>query len=257
MNFLFLGRALAHPNGLASDAAFRNEAGAPLITGDLVYDGNSQGAIMGGSLTALAPDFTRSVLGVPGMNYSTLLNRSVDWEGSYGAIFYATYPDSIEQQITFGLMQMLWDRAESNGYAAHMTDDPLPNTPAHEVFLQAAFADHQVSNHTAEVEARTIGARLSIPAASEGLHWSVNPAFGFGTVDGDLADVGSVLVYWYTADRDLGRPPNGNVPMTKGEDPHGDPRKYGPATDQVAHWYRTGDFIDVCGASACVIPTAP
>ena len=23
-------------------------------------------------------------------------------------------------------MQMLWDRAEANGYAQHMTDDPLP-----------------------------------------------------------------------------------------------------------------------------------
>jgi hypothetical protein len=257
LNFLFLGRTLAHPKGFASDAAFRNGAGAPLITGDLVYDGNSQGAIMGGALTALAPDFTRAVLGVPGMNYSTLLNRSVDWEGSYGAIFYATYPDSIEQQITFGLMQMLWDRAESNGYAHHMSHDPLPNTPAHEVMLQVAFADHQVTNHAAEVEGRTIGARLSIPSAPAGLHWSVDPAFGFSTVDGDLADVGSVLVYWYTADADLGTPPNGNLPMAKGSDPHEDPRRYDPASNQVAHWYRTGDFIDVCGASACVIPTAP
>ena len=35
---------------------------------------------MGGSLTALAPDFNRAVLGVPGMNYSTLLRRSVDFD---------------------------------------------------------------------------------------------------------------------------------------------------------------------------------
>ena len=32
----------------------------------LFYDGNSQGGIMGGALTALAPDFNRAVLGVPG-----------------------------------------------------------------------------------------------------------------------------------------------------------------------------------------------
>ena len=37
---------------------------------------------MGGALTALAPDFSRAKLGVAGMNYSTLLNRSVDWEGA-------------------------------------------------------------------------------------------------------------------------------------------------------------------------------
>ena len=35
---------------------------------------------MGGALTALAPDFDRAVLGVPGMNYSTLLRRSVDFD---------------------------------------------------------------------------------------------------------------------------------------------------------------------------------
>ena len=46
----------------------------------LFYDGNSQGGIMGGALTALAPDFDRAVLGVPGMNYSTLLRRSVDFD---------------------------------------------------------------------------------------------------------------------------------------------------------------------------------
>ena len=46
----------------------------------LFYDGNSQGGILGGSLVAVAPDLDRGVLGVPGMNYSTLLRRSVDFE---------------------------------------------------------------------------------------------------------------------------------------------------------------------------------
>ena len=34
--------------------------------------------------------------GVAGMGYSMLLNRSVDWEGQYAAIFEAAYPDPIE-----------------------------------------------------------------------------------------------------------------------------------------------------------------
>ncbi len=33
--------------------------------------------ILGGALTAIAPDFTRAALGVPAMNYSVLLPRSV------------------------------------------------------------------------------------------------------------------------------------------------------------------------------------
>ena len=51
-----------------------------LDTRRLFYDGNSQGGILSGGLTALTPDFQRAVHGVPGMNYSTLLRRSVDFD---------------------------------------------------------------------------------------------------------------------------------------------------------------------------------
>ena len=111
------------------------------------------------------------------MNYSTLLNRSVDWEPLYGEAYYATYQDPIERQIGFSLIQMLWDRGEANGYAAHMTNDPYPNTPSHEVLLQVAFSDHQVSNHAAEVEARTIGAPIMTPGLPEGRHWEMDPYY--------------------------------------------------------------------------------
>lgn len=30
------------------------------------------------------------------------------------------------------LLQMLWDRGEADGYAQHLTSDPLPNTPGAE-----------------------------------------------------------------------------------------------------------------------------
>src|SRR3546814_11295008 len=69
------------------------------------------------------------------MNYSTLLNRSLDWEGAYGELAYAFYPTKAEQQLLFALLQMLWDRGEANGYAQHMTADPLPGTPAKQVLL--------------------------------------------------------------------------------------------------------------------------
>ena len=184
LNFLYLGRALIHPDGLVSSPAFRSGDGRPLLdTSRLFYDGNSQGGIMGGALTALAPDFTTAKLGVPGMNYSTLLNRSVDWEGSYGSISYAFYRDKLEQQIMFELLQMLWDRAEGNGYAQHMTDDPYPNTPPHQVMLQVAFADHQVSNIAAEVEARTIGATLRYSGPRRGLALVERPRFRLASGD--------------------------------------------------------------------------
>jgi hypothetical protein len=207
---------------------------------------------MGGSLAALAPDFTRAVLGVPGMNYSTLLNRSVDFEGAYSVVLYTAYPSKVDQQLGFSVMQMLWDRAESNGYAHHMSTDPLPNTPKHQIMLQVAFSDHQVANVTAEVEGRTIGATLRTPGLAPGQHWSIDPAFGFKTATADATPDASYLVYWYSADRDNLTPPNGNVPPRSGGDPHEDPRRDNRGVELVAEFFRTGRLIDVCDAGPCV-----
>jgi hypothetical protein len=224
----------------------------------VLYDGNSQGGIMGGALTALAPDLTRAKLGVTGMNYSTLLNRSVDWEDSYAVVAYTAYPSKIDQQLVFALIQMLWDRAEADGYAQHLTTDPLPNTPPHQVMMQIAYSDHQVSNVAAEVEARTIGARMKWPAlGTDSPHWSIDPLFGFEPATfGPDSEGQSVLVYWYSADRGLVMPPTGNVPAATGDDPHSDPRKDNAASDQVAVFLRTGQLVDVCGGGPCVTTDA-
>jgi hypothetical protein len=268
LNFLYLGRALIHPDGAVAQAAFQGADGQPLLdTGELFYNGNSQGGIMGGALTALAPDFTKSVLGVPGMNYSTLLNRSVDWEGelvdvedpgipAYASFTYNAYPDKVGQQLVFALLQMLWDRAEANGYAHHMTSDPYPNTPAHQVLLEVAFGDYQVANLAAEVQARTMGADFLTTALADGRHWErgVSPtAAPFGlqpfVTDGSetYAPSGSAIVYW-----DSGNPipPNGNVPPAYlGQDPHGDPRADPGALRQKQRFYADGAIVDVHGGS--------
>src|SRR3954469_19267226 len=56
LDFLYLGRSLIHPQGLGADPAL---LGA-VDRSRLYYDGGSQGGIMGGGLTAVAPDFTRA-----------------------------------------------------------------------------------------------------------------------------------------------------------------------------------------------------
>ena len=66
------------------------------------------------------------------------------------------------------MIQMMWDRGEPDGYANHMTTDPLPGTPAHQVLIEMAYGDHQVANVATEVEARTIGAPLRQPALDPG-----------------------------------------------------------------------------------------
>ena len=93
------------------------------------------------------------------------------------------------------MIQMLWDRGEPNGYAWHMTDDPYPNTPRHTVLLHMAFGDHQVANIGTEVEARTIGARLRLPAVDPGRHTDVDPYYGIEPIT-SYPYKGSALVVW-------------------------------------------------------------
>ncbi|NKZ05690.1 hypothetical protein HGB48_18350 [Actinomadura latina] len=247
LNFTFLGRAMTR--GFARDKAFQDDAGRSLIdtAAELTYDGNSQGGIMGGALTAVSPDIRRAVLGVPAMNYSTLLNRSADFP-EYAQVLDLFYPDKLDQQLGLALIQMLWDRGEANGYAWHMTDDPLPNTPKHRVLMHVAFGDHQVAPVAAEVEARTIGARVHAPAVTPGRNPDTVPYWGI-PVFGSSYD-GSAMVVW---DSGSPAPPLTNTPPTQGRDPHSDPRNNADARRQKAAFLKTGTVVDVCGGGPCVI----
>jgi len=278
LNFMYLGRAMIHSEGFSSDEAFQANGESLIDTDRLFYDGNSQGGIMGGALTALAPDFERAVLGVPAMNYSTLLSRSVDsepyFEGNFGEALcddppelcgqptglglYDNYPNQLERPLIFSLIQLLWDRGEANGYAHHMTDDPLPNSPAHEVLLHVAFGDHQVANVAAEVEARTIGASVYEPALEPGRYWTDGifgipaiPQFPFG---------GSALVYWdggpLGTAGNTATPPDENIPPRPpeyGSDPHSYPRSDVKARAQKS------DFLAIGGAvrNYCTTANSP
>ena len=125
LNFLFLGRAMIHPKGLSSSLAFRDSKGPLIDTRKLYYSGGSQGGIAGGALTAVAPDFTRSVLIVPGMNYSLLLTRSVDFD-PFAQVLYPAYPDELIRPLLLSLIQTLWDRGEPGRLRLAHDDRPLP-----------------------------------------------------------------------------------------------------------------------------------
>jgi len=275
LNFLYLGRAMIHPSGFAANAAFQSGGQPAIDDSHLFYDGNSQGGILGGALTALAPDFNRAVLGVPGMNYSTLLTRSVDFEpyaeGKFTPILcdalpsplkevcglapedtplglYDNYPNELERPLIFSLMQLLWDRSEANGYAEHMTTDPLPDTPSHTVLMHAAFGDHQVANVAAEVEARTIGAHVYQPGLDPGRYWNPNGIFGIPAI-GSFPYSGSALVYWDGGPTSFpggtATPPSADVPPRPtagfGSDPHSYPRNDVKARAQKS------DFLEANG----------
>jgi hypothetical protein len=272
LNFTYLARLLIHPDGFTSDDAFRYSGESVIDTDEVFYWGNSQGGIAGGSLTAISPDVTRSVLYVPGINYSTLLTRSSDFT-QYAAVLYPSYRKEIERPLIFSLMQMMWDRGEPNGYANHMTDNPLPNTPAHKVMLIMAWGDHEVANVTTEVEARTIGAPLRAPTldSSRLAPGMLDPFYGheiLGDLNGPAAD-GNAFFVWDTGPKRTdppGTPINKSVwgtnpaPLantapnnTFGQNPHDTVvEESNLARKQIADFINTnGKVTNPCGANPC------
>lgn len=159
LNQMFLARLAVHPDGFAGHPAFQVQGRPVFDRREVFYHGNSQGGILGGVLVAASKDINRGVLGVLGMNYSTLLSRSTDF-ATYSIPLYLAYPNDLDRPLNFALMQMLWDRSENNGYAAHLTDNSAFDGPDNQVLLHPAFGDHQVSTWTADVMARTLGARV-------------------------------------------------------------------------------------------------
>jgi hypothetical protein len=201
------------------------------------------------------------------MNYSTLLRRSVDFDpyanGNFEGVesglgLYQSYPDELERPLIISLIQLHWDRAEANGYAHHMTGDPYPNTPPHQVLLHPAFGDHQVADVTVEVEARTIGASVHRPVTYPGRHPYVEPYYGVPTAVYPFA--GSAVVVWdsgpirMVGDEERGTPPAPitNTPPREGHDPHSRPRSSVQAREQKAAFLSFGgSLIDVCGGGPC------
>jgi hypothetical protein len=263
LNELYLGRLMVHPDGFVSNPDFRPDGTSVIDTSRLYYNGNSQGGILGGALTTVAPDFTRASLGVPAMGYSTLLTRSIDFE-TYSAILYPAYPNELSRPLLLSLVQILWDRSEPNGYAQRMTMNPPPNTPPHEVLMNVAFGDHQVTNWQADVEARTIGAQIHSPVVYDGRWPGVDVAWGIEPI-ASYPHSGSAIVYWdggpvrpdpLNPGEVLGTdpPPIGNLPNTSGEDPHGLPRVE-PAEQQMVSDFLRPDaeshITDTCNGGPC------
>lgn len=241
VNFQFLARLLRHPEGLSSHEAFQVDGRSLLDQEAVFFDGNSQGGILGGAATAVSTEWTRAVLGVPGMNFATLLDRSRSFD-QYRPVIQGAYDDPIDQQIVLALIQMQWDRGEANGYANHIGDDPLPGTPVHQVLLHVGFGDFQVADVTAFTEARSLGAAVHVPALAQG-RGQID--YGYGLEPIEYPWPGSAIILW---DSGVDAPPLVNRPPRGVHDSHQDPRYDEDARLQKSEFLSPdGVVIDVCG----------
>ncbi len=212
--------------------------------------------------------FQCAVLNVGGMTYSVLLNRSSDWP-TYESVL--AYPDLAQRPLILSMWQVLWDRAETNGYSQHAISDTYDNTPSHQILLQADFGDFQVANVQAEVEARTMGLYVydggPTPNGHELVpdrHWAADPLFGLTPIP-SFPYPGSALVYWdggppaFTGTSGIGTtaPPNSNTrpvpgtgPGQNGADPHSYSRKDHEARQQVSDFF-DGALGSCTGGGPC------
>ena len=270
LNFLVLGRLMKQADGFVSDVAFQ-VGGEPLIDrSDVFYDGNSQGGILGGVLAAFAQDITRFALGVPGINYSTLLDRSQDFS-RFSMILNGTYPERLDQVALIAVAQLLWDQVDPSGHVRHTTADTYPNTPPKKILYQVAFGDHQVAPVTVEVAARSNGAYIRTPVLdpSKALP-EVTPYYGIPEIPAYPFD-GSAMVIW---DSGNPAPPIGNEPPPEilptdagwadlspcaqnwDSDPHECPRRAPEARLQKSEFLKSdGAVVDTCLGMPCLAPT--
>jgi hypothetical protein len=268
INFLYLGRDILNPAGFCSNSIFQVNGKCVINTAHLLYEGGSQGAIFGGALTAMDPDFTRSQLDVAGMNYSLLLTRSSDFT-KFAEVLYRSYPDPLDRELLYSFIQNLWDHGEADGYAQHMTTNPLPGTRPHSVLMTVSFGDHQVTNWASEVEMRTIGARIHEPVLDPGRYpgptpyWKVAPIKRYpftGPAAVIVGDVGPLrpcpndgVTVCSGSFAGTPPPPLDNNANLVGVDPHGPDwaewTTEGTAT--IAHWLVNEKLPAICGTHPC------
>ena len=277
---MYLGRLLIHPAGFHADAAFQDAGGHSVIdTSHLYYDGNSQGGIFGGSLIALEPDLTRGVIGVPGMNYSLLLQRSSDFgtgqppkpdptnPGSlvpqYAYPLYQAYPNQLERQLILSLMQQMWDHSDPDGLAWHMTSDPLPGHPgAHgaDAGRPRRPPGEQVRRggrgpHDRRTDPPAVGRPRPRPRGGRALRAAAITCYPFDGSAYTLWDIGPLRkTTCPSGDSPCGTPPPPitNTPPSKGEDPHELPRRSPLARQQKSAFLEPGGaVIKVCGNKPC------
>ncbi len=221
---------------------------------------------MGGALTALEPDADRGVLNVPGMNYSTLLRRSVDSDEYFklpGIGLYANYPN----------------RARA---AAAAVADPAPLGPRRGQRLRAQ-PDHRPAAEHASARGAAAGGARRPPGgerhrrgrgADDRRHRSTtrrSSRAGTGRPTRSWASWRSTsrasaprsrtaacsstttAARWAStapAARARATPPNENVPPRPewgfGGDPHGYPRAARPTG-----WHQEGSFLAGNGVPRC------
>ncbi|MEZ4464883.1 MAG: hypothetical protein R3F43_10390 [bacterium] len=240
LEYLLLARAVREQLGALEPIASR---GIAVDKSQLYYSGISQGGIFGGAYLALSPDTTRAHLGVPGQNYSMFLHRSTGF-GPFFGVLKAVYPSTADQAVLISLIQLLWDGTENATYLRHVEAEPFPGNSPHHLLATPTRGDYLVPPISFEVATRTPALRIPVVGT-----WDTERTVDLATV-APYPHAGSGVVL-YGLGNPWPAPGNHPPPEDPLGDPHEDLRHLDAHAEQMVHFFRTGEIIDVCRGSAC------
>lgn len=242
--FVALARGMMHRFGTLPEVTSRE---IQIDNEKIFYNGISQGGIFGATYVAISPDIHVGHLGVPGLNYNMLLQRSVDFD-LYDTMIKSAYKSPLNTAIVLAALQNVWDMADPASYYRHLSADPFPGAPPKHVLLAPALGDYQVSPLT------------NLMAANSNVDLAVMEGWGRDITHMGLQEQpymvdgapykGSAVVMW-----NLGNPwpaPGNLTPIDEGDDPHGTPRYFYTHQEQMIHFLESGgEVIDVCNGNGC------
>jgi hypothetical protein len=156
------------------------------------YYGISLGGIEGSVFLASQDGIRHGVLHVPGSTWSTMLERSSNWEPLEDRVAQ-TLSDPGDRQLLYAISQMLWDPVDPVNHVSALRE--------RSALWQVALADEQVPTFTAEALARSISVPLVEPA--------VQPVPG---LSGQTAPLGPGASALFEAESGFPYPPPGNRP---------------------------------------------
>ncbi len=184
---------LAVEGGLFDDPVFEGVSGQKLANpSDVNYWGMSLGGILGGVLMAQDAPINAGVLNIGGGGWSSLLERSTNWN-QFEFMIVASIPAPEDRQLYYAVAQLFWDDVDPMSY----TDVLATRT----VLMQESHGDDAVCNMSSRTLARSIGLPVLTPA--------VEPPWEFDAVAADLP-VGSRAFVQFDSERampeDVNRP---------------------------------------------------
>lgn len=184
---------------------------------------------------AVATDIERGFLAVPGQSYNLMVQRSVNFDRFADIVFPLYDWNALDMQMNLALIQGLWDRAEPTGYSPYVRTDNLPGTPPHEVMLQVSVSDHQVTELSGHLLARSIGGVVNLETTYRDV-WGLDSASGPHT--------GSVLLEGYFGNDPI---PLENIPPWEDTvgDPHSRGRDISVLPDMASDFFR-GSVTNLC-----------